>query len=228
MKDLTKEFGARLVDLQGGRRGLRGQLNCEVKAAPGADELDFIATDETLDRYNEVVRLDGWEIAEYLANPVVVDSHNYWTLASLLGNTTALKIRDGAMHNRVKFARDNPLGDMAYKMASKGFIHSESVGFIPLEWKQGMTKDEPARTYTKQTLLEISLVVVPANPSATVGMALKAGAITRADVRRAAKHLEMISSEPKADDPVNSGAKALDVAQRMLVRRAQLIAIGQS
>jgi HK97 family phage prohead protease len=182
MKTLT-EFGERLTTLRDGRQGLRGALHCEVKAGPGEHELDFVATDETLDRYDEVVRLDGWQTANYLANPVVVDSHNYWSVLSILGNTTRLTITDGAMRNRVKFAVDNPAGAISFKMAKAGFIHSESVGFIPMLWENGMREDQPPRTFLKQELLEISLVSVPANPGATVGAALKSGAIVRSDLR---------------------------------------------
>ncbi len=73
------------------------------------------------------------------------------------------------------------MGNLAYKMAKGGFIKSQSVGFIPIEWTNGNDKDAPDRTYTKCELLEISLVVVPANPGATIGLALKSGAINARD-----------------------------------------------
>ena len=183
LEQLQKEFGNRLVTLRDGLAGLRGGLHCEVKDVAGeAPMLDFIATDETVDRYNECIKLDGWNTDNYLANPVVPDCHNYDSVARILGRTVSLKISD-KMVNRVEFALDNPMGNMAYKMAKGGFIKSESVGFIPLEWNNGNEKDQPDRTYTKQELLEISLVVVPANPGATVGLALKSGAIQRSDLR---------------------------------------------
>lgn len=227
MNELT-EFGDRLVTLRNGERGLREGMVCDVKAV-GNEELDFIASDETLDRYGEVVKLDGWELDEYLANPVVPDSHRYDSIAFLLGNTTQLTIKGGKMHNRVRFAMDNPLGAMAYKMASKGFIRSESVGFIPKAWTPGKTKEEPARTFTKQSLLEISLVIVPANPGATVGLALKSGAITRADLKRAIDHITPFCNE-EADPAVNTSAKAtgLDVARLTLLAQAAANVLRQS
>lgn len=227
MNDIT-EFGDRLTTLQTGARGLREQLKVEVRLpdevkAGGVDaaELDFIASDETLDRYDEVVKLDGWELDEYRANPVVLDSHNYGSVAFVLGKSTELLIGSGKMRNRVKFAMDNPLGAMAYKMAKGGFIHSESVGFIPKAWTPGKTKDEPARTFTKQTLLEISLVAVPANPGATIGLALKSGALVKSDVKDLFEFLKTLCNE-KAEPPVNPGAKAggLDVARLTLLADA--------
>lgn len=228
MNDLITEFGDRLVTLNNGASGLREGLICDVKAV-GNEELDFIASDETLDRYGEVVKLDGWEVDEYLANPVVPDSHRYDSIAFLLGQTTELKIAGGKMHNRVRFAMDNPLGAMAYKMAKGRFIRSESVGFIPKAWTPGKTKEEPARTFTKQSLLEISLVIVPANPGATVGLALKSGAITRADLKRAIDHITPFCNE-EADPDVNTSAKAtgLDVARLTLLAQAAANVLRQS
>lgn len=181
--NLEAEFGERLVTLRDGRRGLIGGLRVQVKAA-SADEpiLDFIASDETLDRYNEVIKLDGWQLGEYRTNPVVLDSHDYSSVGKILGNSIETVIKDGKLRNRVRFATDNPLGNLAYKMARGGFIRSESVGFIPVEFERGLGPEEPARTYTRQNLLEISLVSVPANPGATIGLALKSGALVKRDI----------------------------------------------
>lgn len=216
MNDLITEFGDRLTTFASGARGLRELLKCEVKAAPGEHELDFIASDESIDRYQEVVKLDGWSLKNYLANPVVLDSHNYWSVGAILGKSTKLTIEDGKMRNRVKFALDNPLGAIAYKMAKAGFINSESVGFIPTEWKNGVGPNEPRRTYLKQELLEISLVPVPANPGATIEASLKSGAVGRGDVKDLYEFLKQFQQrETQADAPVDPGAKAraLDVAQ---------------
>lgn len=216
IEQLQKEFGARLVKLQSGAQGIRGGLRCEVKDTGEDATLDFVATDETMDRYNEVIQLAGWDVKNYLANPVVPDCHSYDSVARILGRTTSLTITD-KMVNRVQFALDNPLGNMAYKMARGGFIKSESVGFIPLEWING-GKDEPERTYTKQELLEISLVVVPANPGATVGAALKSGAIEKSDLKSLADFLKQFCSTAGThDDNPNIGPGA-NVVRLQLAR----------
>jgi len=207
--NLETEFGKRLVTLHDGGQGIRAGLACEVRAASSSEEpvLDFIASDETVDRYNEVIELGGWQLANYRKNPVVVDSHDYSSIARILGNSTDVRIKSGRLINRVKFATDNPLGAMAYKMARGGFIKSESVGFIPVEWERGNSgAGEPSRTYKKQELIEISLVAVPANPSATVGLALKSGAIEKSDLRDLAEFLKSFCSD-KAEPTPDSGAQ---------------------
>ena len=221
MKDLITEFGDRLTTLHTGKTGLREQMKCQVRAVEGdTHELDFIASDETLDRYDEVVKLDGWDLKNYLANPVVLDSHNYGSVAAILGKSTSVSIADGKMRNRVKFAIDNPLGAIAYKMAKAGFINSESVGFIPTEWKNGVGQNEPRRTFLKQELLEISLVPVPANPGATIEASLKSGAVQRGDVKELYAFLKQFCNS-KADDSLDSGAKGDSLDGAHLVQLAR-------
>jgi HK97 family phage prohead protease len=191
-KNLT-EFGERVVTLNTGAQGLRGGLRCEVRDLGGDDPvMDFIASDATLDRYNEVIQQDGWQLDNFRANPVIPDCHDYSSIGKILGRARSVNVTDGKLVNRVEFCTDNPMGNLAWKMAKGGFIKSQSVGFIPLEWKVGSGKDEPYRTYTKCELLEISLVVVPANPGATVGLALKSGAITRRDLTDVVEFLRSV------------------------------------
>ena len=203
MSHTLAEFRPRLVTLADGGLGLRTPLLCEVKdmGDPADATLSFIATDETMDRYDEVISIDGWNVDNYLKNPVVVDSHNYGSVGCILGRTIQLTIIGGQMINQVQFALDNPMGALAYKMAKAGFIRSESVGFRPQEWVMGSGKDSPYRTFTKQELLEISLVAVPANPGATIGAALKSGAIDRGDLRATIDHLKRFADKPVTTTP---------------------------
>ncbi len=223
LTDLQKDFGPRLVTLRTGASGLRGGLTCEVKTVDGGAILDFVATDETLDRYGEVIRLAGWDTKNYLANPVVPDCHNYDSVMRILGRTIDLSIADGRMVNRVEFALDNPLGNIAYKMAKAGFIKSESVGFIPLDWEDGKGgNDQATRIFTKQELLEISLVVVPANPGATLGLALKSGAIERADLRAGADLLKKLSDD-KTDPAAPGGTSGAGIHDVRLLELARTL-----
>lgn len=223
MKNLTQEFGDRLVTLCTGSQGLRGGIKCETRTVEGAAPvMDFIASDATVDRYNEVIEPKGWVLDNFRANPVIPDCHYYGSIASILGRATSVEVRDGKLVNRVEFCTDNPLGNLAWKMSKGGFIKSQSVGFIPLEWTPGVGKDMPSRTYTKAELLEISLVVIPANPSATIGMAMKSGAIERADLRDLAEMLRSISSNPadpeakaRASGPVIHDAHLLNLAREL-------------
>ena len=139
---LRKEFGARVCTLNTGAPGLRGGIHCEVRAPEdGAEfEMDFIASDNSIDRYNEVIEPEAWgDMANFKANPVIPDCHDYSSIAKILGRAKSVGVQNGQLCNRVAFCMDNPLGALGYKMAKGGFIKSQSVGFIPLERTKGGT-----------------------------------------------------------------------------------------
>lgn len=223
-ESFQESFGDRLVTLCDGRLGLRGAIHCEVRQ-PGdmPDDMpmmDFIASDNSVDRYGESIDQNGWQLDNFRKNPVVPDSHDYSSVSKILGRATNVQVRDGRLTNRVEFAIVNPLGNLAYKMAQGGFIKSQSVGFIPLEWENGLGADQPARTYKKQELLEISLVAVPANPGATIGRMARSGALSRREIGELADYLKQFCSGPAAthDDSSNTGPGGNDVRLLHLAR----------
>lgn len=221
--ELQTEFGARLCTLHGGAPGLRGGLHFTVKEVAGVPAtMDFIGSDGSVDRYNEVIDPAAWgDMKNFRANPVIPDCHDYSSIGKILGRAVNVEVRDGKLCNRVEFCLDNPMGSLAFKMARGGFLNSQSVGFIPEDWKAGKSATEPDRTYTKCELLEISMVVVPANPGATVGCALKSGAIERADLKAVAEYLKQFCSDETTDPAGKVGASAAGIHDAQLLRIAR-------
>jgi len=182
--------------------------------------MDFIASDETLDRYEEKVSVAGWQLDNFKANPVIPDCHDYSSIGKILGKALSIGVADGKLVNRVEFALCNPMGVLAFDLAKGGFLKSQSVGFIPLEWENGKKAGEPARTYVKQELLEVSLVVVPANPGATIGAALKSGATTKEHVQNVWEFLREFCGEEAGSGTLAgaSGSRAIDAQLLQLAR----------
>jgi len=214
---LLKEFGARICTLNTGAPGLRAGIHTTCKDVDGtAPVMDFIGSDNSVDRYNEVIDQAGWQLDNFRANPVIPDCHDYSSIGKILGRAQTVSVTAGQLVNRVEFCVDNPMGLLAYKMAKGGFIKSQSVGFIPLEWTNGNASGQPDRTYTKCELLEISLVVVPANPGATIGNQIKS-VLNVSERRELADFLKQICSEEKSDPAGKEGTAAAGVhAVRLL------------
>ncbi len=200
---LEREFGQRLVNLNGGRRGLRGGLQVKTsvpKDAGNEPVVEFVSSDETIDRYNEVISARGWELEHYQQNPVFQDSHDYSTILRTIGRAAITEVRPGALgtatpylFQRMVFAvNENPLAKIGYAMYRGGFLHAVSVGFIPIEWEKG---DGFARKYLKQELLETSAVAIPANPNA-LELAYKSGAVEKSDLRELGQILKHLTSQP--------------------------------
>jgi hypothetical protein len=126
--------------------------------------LDFISSDETLDRYGEVITAAGWKLATYQRNPVFQNSHQYGDILFTLGRALITEVRqvrsadspvraadalpsDGrgikgegsvALFQRIQFAVDaNPMARIAYNLYKGKFLNAVSVGFIPIKWEDG-------------------------------------------------------------------------------------------
>jgi len=170
--------------------------NCEVKKV-GERQYEFTASTADIDRDGEVIDVTGWDLKNFKKNPVIMFAHDYRTLP--IGRATKIGVRDGKLVNNVEFPPEGTyeFADIVERLVGAGFLKTESVGFMPKKWEDGdWSEDEkdakkPRRTYTKQELLEISIVPVPSNPNALMN-AVKEGVITT-------KQLKQIT-EPEEND----------------------------
>jgi hypothetical protein len=121
--------------------------NPEPSALPSAQPvLDFIASDESLDRYGEVINASGWRLEAYRRNPVFQNAHQYGDIMFTLGKALITEVRTGesggraGMHlfQRIQFATEiNPIARIAYGLYKGKFLNAVSVGFVPLRWVDG-------------------------------------------------------------------------------------------
>lgn len=133
-----------------------------------------IASTNSLDRHGEVVDNNGWEIKAYKKNPVILWAHDHNEPAIGVSKKTWV---EGA-GKKAKLMIQPLLHDVTEKaraikqLVEMGIINSLSVGFKPLESPDGVT-------FTKNELLEVSMVNVPANADAMM-MAYKG--LKKADI----------------------------------------------
>jgi HK97 family phage prohead protease/HK97 family phage major capsid protein len=136
--------------------------------AARADGLDFILSDETPDRYGDVIAADGWQLDNFKKNPIALFGHDS---SFPIGKWVDLHVASGALRGQLQLA---PAGtseriDELRKLVEAGILRAVSVGFLPKEKK---TMDEKADDFfgpfkfLKQELIETSLVSIPANPNA--------------------------------------------------------------
>jgi phage head maturation protease len=127
-----------------------------TKSASDADTgtFEMVITTENLDRYQEVIKMDGWDISHYMKNAVVLWGHDH---NIIVGMTTSLEIVDGKMVAKGRFA-PTEAGQEKRKLYDLGFLKASSVGFIE--------KEREGNLITKAELIEWSFVSVPANPYA--------------------------------------------------------------
>jgi HK97 family phage prohead protease len=196
-----------LIPLANGRAGLRAGLPAIVQgAAPDEATIDFAASDETLDRYDEVISARGWRLEEYRKNPVFQNAHQTGDVLFTLGKALITEVRGGRLFQRIQFAVEaNPFARVAYDLYRGGYLRAVSVGFTPLRWEDGGTGEGFRRRYLEQELVEVSAVGIPANPNA-LALAYRAGRVSGADLRRLLLELEtrLTASGPDASDVFNT------------------------
>src|SRR5690242_11633318 len=59
--------------------------------------LDFIASDETLDRCGEIISAGGWRLASYRRNPVFQNAHQYGDIIFTLGRALITEVRSNSL-----------------------------------------------------------------------------------------------------------------------------------
>lgn len=168
---------------------IRGQAVYGSDFDPGDIELkDFddntrsfvaIGSTGTSDRMADIVDQKGWDLDNFLKNPVGMWVHNYRELPIFQIRDMDIKPKAKKMYFKPHFD-DYEFADKVYRSYKKGFMRAFSVGFIPLEYErrdpEDMTDDEKEKAgwfggmhFKRQELLEISAVPIPANPEALAG-----------------------------------------------------------
>lgn len=147
-----------------------GTLFAGKKTENTTDEwIPWVFSSYDNDRFNERVDPEGWELAGYKENPVVLWAHNHDIPA--IGFAEGV-IKGETLSGKIKFnAKDyDPFGWSIGERVKNGVIRAGSVGFRILEIEFVEHTKNPEEKcdliFRKQELLEFSICNVPANPFA--------------------------------------------------------------
>jgi HK97 family phage major capsid protein/HK97 family phage prohead protease len=136
------------------------------KTVAERDGLDFVLSDETVDRYGDVIDAKGWDLKNFRKNPIALFGHS---AGFPIGTWSNIRVEGGKLMARLNLAAKGTSQriDELISLVEQGILRAVSVGFRPLE-AEPIDKEKPfgGQRYTKQELLETSLVSVPANPAA--------------------------------------------------------------
>lgn len=145
-------------------------FRAETKALDG-NRIEAVLSTESPDREGDVVVQRFWALDNFMKHPVLLSSHNYYSLQSQIGEWEDVHVRGKRLVGVARYYVDegNAEADWAYKLAEKGRA-AYSVGFLPDMAKAKEIPVEgspwPAFEFRGQELLETSQVTVPANPEA--------------------------------------------------------------
>lgn len=134
-----------------------------------------VASTEDEDRDKDIIRQSGWDLKNFKKNPVIPWSHNYWELPVAKSMRTWVDSTNKRLLFKPKFDGNDDFSRKIFNKYANGFLTSFSVGFRGIE---ATPRDEAnpwygGKEFTKQELLEISSVAVPANPGANVNLSFE-------------------------------------------------------
>ncbi len=168
-----------LESLEAYRRGLADapvvqRFSVCRAVAPNEDRpLTVVASDESPDRLGDVVRAGGWDLDAYKHNPVFLWAHDY--TRTPIGRCSWVGVDGAKLMATVEFAPTAFTREVELLYRQR-FLRAVSVGFRAREFSFRKSRDGSVDgvEYTKQELLELSAVPVPANPHA-LAKALEGG-----------------------------------------------------
>lgn len=164
--------------------------------------VDYVASDETVDSYREVILAKGWKFNRFQKNAPFVNSHDYGTIENVLGKVLSFNVMPNEstgkseLIERVQWmiGQGHKLADLGWKMVTGGFLPAVSVGFFPLKYvsahepsfkqvarENGIDPNGIAAIHEEQEQIELSAVVIGSNPNA-LAKAYKADVLDDQDI----------------------------------------------
>jgi HK97 family phage major capsid protein/HK97 family phage prohead protease len=127
---------------------------------------EFVLSDETPDRMGDIVEAAGWDFLSFQKNPIALFAHRP---DFAIGTWSDVRIDGQTVRGHLKLAPKGTSAriDEIRKLVDAGILRAVSVGFKPIDSVPLNPKDPwGGMRFTKQELVECSLVAVPANPNA--------------------------------------------------------------
>ena len=149
---------------------LRGY--CERAAAQDGEAgspIRFTASTENVGRDGLILEARGWQLDEFKANPTILWSHDYAGQRPPIGRAVDVWIDGDRLMADIQF--DSEFDEFARSVEGKyrrGVLSSVSVGWDTVE--------SDGRRSLKHTLLDISAVNIPGDPSALMERQIRAAA----------------------------------------------------
>lgn len=102
--------------------------NIDIKGTEDDAEwtFDVVATTEDVDRDQEVIKVNGWDISNREKNPVILANHQY-RIETIIGKGLKFYTSNGQKRCKGVFSKTNPVGVLARDLYNEGMLKTVSV-----------------------------------------------------------------------------------------------------
>jgi HK97 family phage prohead protease len=147
----------------------RDALISSTDTSDGERHVKFVASDESVDRYGDIIRATGWQLDNFRQNPVLLFGHQSRALP--VGSVDPIQVVGTQLIADCNFLPPGAtqMADEVWACVDAGALRAVSVGFAPTGPMNMLLDNNGNWTgyeFTSQELLELSVVPVPANPQA--------------------------------------------------------------
>ena len=163
-----------------------GYVNAFNKDVEENRTVEFIISDNSIDRHESRINMKGWDLERFNLNPIVGYQHQVYgdnmcfpdNPDNVLGPGRAYMENDKLIGSVTFETKDiNPLAEKIFRKVLNGTLRATSVGFLEIgkgknvkEVVKGVEKE--IYHFAGQELLEFSIVNIPSNANA-VGRSLQ-------------------------------------------------------
>jgi HK97 family phage major capsid protein/HK97 family phage prohead protease len=197
--------------------------------AGGDDPLEYVMSDETVDRYGDVIDVKGWQLGNFKNNPIALFGHDS---DFIVGKWVNVRVEGGKLKGKLELLRAGISArlDEIRAAVEAGVLRAVSVGFRPLAEPE-MRDGGRGAIYRKQELVECSLVSIPANPNAlavakSLHLSPKASALIFGEPAAELMRKGLLPGEP-ADLPSQSNQRGrqMSLAQKIEAAEQRLVTL---
>jgi len=137
--------------------------------------IEGFANKATIDRGDEIITTDAWELDNFKKNPIILFNHGMDTLGGTpVGKATEVRATDEGLFLKVKMSNSQaPLIKMVRDLVEERILKAFSVGFSPKESDIVEHDGKSIRKISKAELFEVSIVGVPMNQDSLFELSAK-------------------------------------------------------
>src|SRR5215467_9374468 len=206
------------------------RLKTNAAPAPGDDPHVFVMSDASVDRMGDIIEQDGWMLDNFKRNPVALFGHSS---GFPIGKWADVAIKGGKLTGRLELMP--PASERLREIHAAidaGVLRAVSVGFHPLEMEPLEDSKVGGLRFTKQELVECSLVSVPANPNAlsvarSIGISRDTQRLIFGELALDDQTVRRGLSGGLADIP-NRKPKAMNISERIQAAQSMVASLRES
>ncbi len=144
----------------------RKSFPVEFRKGHSSRTFTAVISTASVDRDKDVIDPKGWRLDNYKKNPVVLWQHN--RNLPPIARTTDIRVSGQRVLATMEFAPEgaSPLADEIHNLVAAGFLHSTSVGFLPI--RSVYNSERGGHDILEAELLEFSIVNIPAQSEALI------------------------------------------------------------